>query len=60
MYINIGMDKDVVYIYIYIMAYYSLQKKKKRNKIVTFVEKWLELKTVKQNEVSQRKINIVH
>ena len=41
----------------YTMAYYSAIK---RNKIVPFVEIWLCLKTVIQNEVSQKKADIVY
>ena len=37
--INRGMDKeDVVYIYIYILEYYSVIK---RNEIVSFVNGWI-------------------
>ena len=42
MYINIGMDKEDV-VHIYTMAYYSVKKKKEQ--IVTFVEKWIDLET---------------
>ena len=37
--------------YIYTMEYYSAMK---RNKIESFVETWMDLETVIQNEVSQK------
>ena len=37
--------------YIYIMEYYSATK---RNKIVQFVDMWMNLETVIQSEVSQK------
>ena len=40
--------------YIYAMEYYSPRK---RNKIVLFAEKWMDLETVIQSEVSQKKEN---
>ena len=40
--------------YIYPMEYYSAIK---RNKIVPFVETWMDLETVIQNEVSQKEKN---
>ena len=43
--------------YIYTMEYYSAIK---RNKIGSFVETWLDLETVIQSEVSQRKTNIIY
>ena len=50
------MDKEVWYIYT--MEYYSAIK---RNKIGSFVEMWMDLETVIQSEVSQkRKTNIVY
>ena len=42
--------------YIYTMEYYSAIK---RNKIVPFAEMWTNLETTIQNEVTQRKTNIV-
>ena len=39
------------------MEYYSAIK---RNEIVPFVETWMDLESVIQNEVSQRKVNIVY
>ena len=42
---------------IYTMEYYSAIK---RNKIGSFVETWMDLETVIQSEVSQRKTNIVY
>ena len=47
--------KDMVYIYIYILEYYSAIK---NNKILPFVAIWMDLEIVILNEVSQRK-NIV-
>ena len=44
--------------YIYTMEYYSAVK---RNKIGSFVETWMDLETVIQSEVSQKKeTNIVY
>ena len=44
--------------YFYTMEYYSAIE---RNKIGSFVEKWMELETVIQSEVSQKeKTNIVY
>ena len=43
--------------YIYTMEYYSAIK---RNEIGSFVETWMDLETVIQSEVSQRKTNIVY
>ena len=40
--------------YIYTMEYYSVIK---RNKIGSFVEMWIDLETVIQNEVSQKEKN---
>ena len=54
------MDKkDVVCIYIYTMEYYSAIK---RNEIGSLVEKWMDLESVIQSEVSQKqkKTNIVY
>ena len=41
------------YIYIYTMEYYSATK---RNKIGSFVETWMDLETVIQNEVNQKEL----
>ena len=41
-------------LYIYTMEYYSAIK---RNEIESFVEKWMDLETVIQSEVSQKKKN---
>ena len=43
--------------YIYTMEYYSAIK---RNKIGSFVETWMDLKTVIQSEVRKRQTNIVY
>ena len=43
--------------YIYIMEYYSATK---RNKIVQFVDMWMNLETVIQSEVSQKEKNKYH
>ena len=43
--------------YIYTMEYYSAIK---RNEIGSFVEMWMDLETVIQNEVSQKKKNKYH
>ena len=43
--------------YIYTMEYYSTIK---RSEIESFVETWMDLETVIQNEVSQRKTNIIY
>ena len=43
--------------YIYTMEYYSAIK---RNEIGSFVETWMDLETVKQSEVSQKKKNKYH
>ena len=43
-------------LYIYTMEYYSAIK---RNEIGSFVEMWMDLESVIQSEVSQRKANIV-
>ena len=40
--------------YIYMMEYYSAIK---RNKIESFVEKWMDIETVIQSEVSQKEKN---
>ena len=40
--------------YIYIMEYYSATK---RNKIMQFVDMWMNLETVIQSEVSQKEKN---
>ena len=42
--------------YIYTMEYYSTIK---RNEIVPFAEKWFDLETVIQNEVSQKHTNFL-
>ena len=49
------MDKEEWYIYT--MEYYSAIK---RNEIGSFVESWVDIETVIQSEVSQRKTNIVY
>ena len=52
------MDKeDVIYIYIYTMEYYSAIK---REKIGPYIETWMDLESVIQSEVSQRKRNIIY
>ena len=43
--------------YIYTMEYYSAIK---RNEIESFVEKWMDLETVIQSEVSQKEKNKYH
>ena len=43
--------------YIYTMECYSAIE---RNELGSFVQMWMDLETVIQNEVSQRKVNIVH
>ena len=43
--------------YIYTMEYYSALR---RNKIVPFVEMWMDLQTVIQSEVSQKEKNKYH
>ena len=43
--------------YIYRMEYYSAIK---RNEIWSFVETWMDLETVLQNEVSQKEKNKYH
>ena len=43
-------------LYMYTMRYYSAIK---RNKIVPFVEMWMDLETVIQSEVRKRKTNIL-
>ena len=51
--ISRGMDKeDVVQIYNGILAI-------KRNKTMPFAEMWMDLETVIQSEVCQRKTNII-
>ena len=54
MFINRGMDKDVVYRYT--MGYYSAIKK---NKILTSAATWMNLEIIIVRQVSQSKINIV-
>ena len=44
---------NVLLWYIYTMEYYSAIK---RNEIESFVEKWMDLETVIQSEVSQKEI----
>ena len=46
------MDKEMWYIYT--MEYYSAVK---RNKIGSFVQMWMDLESVMQNEVSQKEEN---
>ena len=41
--------------YIYTMEYYSAIK---RNKIVSFVDTWMDLETVIQSEVSQKDVDM--
>ena len=41
--------------YIYMISYYSVIK---RNEIVPLTEMWIDLETVTQGEISQRKTNI--
>ena len=43
--------------YIYTMEYYSAIK---RNEIESFVEKWMDLETVIQSEVSQKEKQILY
>ena len=43
--------------HMYTMEYYSAIK---RNKIVPFVEMWMDLETVIQSEVRKRKTNILY
>jgi len=50
------MDKDVVYIYIYTMEYYSDIKK---NEILPFPTTWMGLGSIMLRETSQRKTNSV-
>ena len=50
---NRGMAKEDV-VYIYTMEYYSAIKK---NVIQSFVETWMDLKTVIQSKVSQKEKN---
>ena len=44
----------MVYIYIYIMEYYSAIK---RNKVGSFVEMWMDPETVIQSEINQKEKN---
>ena len=48
--------KDVIYIYIHIMGYYSTLKKKD---ILPFATTWMDLKGIMLSEVRQRKTNTV-
>ena len=50
------MDKEDV-AHIYTMEYYSAIK---RNEIWSFVEMWMDLESVSQNEVSQKEKNKYH
>ena len=43
-----------IYIYIYIMDYYSAIK---RNKVGSFVEMWMDPETVIQSEINQKEKN---
>ena len=49
------MDKEDV-VYIYTMEHYSAIKK---NEIMPFAAKWIDLEMIILNEVSQRKMNIM-
>ena len=49
------MDEEVV-VHIYTMEYYSAIK---RNELESVLVRWMNLETVTQSEVSQRKTNIV-
>ena len=49
-------DEWIKRIYIYIMEYYSVIKK---NKILPFATKWMNLEGIRLSEVSQRKTNAV-
>ena len=49
------MDKAVV-----VHIYNGILLNHKRNEIGSFVEMWMDLETVTQSEVSQRKTNIVY
>ena len=52
MFIDRGMDKEGVCVYIYVMEYYSTIKK---NKTMPFEVTWMNLEIVILSEVSQRK-----
>ena len=54
---SINREMDTEEVDIYTMGYSSAIK---RNEIGSFVEKWMNLKTAIQSEVSQRKTNIVY
>ena len=50
------MDKDVVYVYIYTMDYYSAIKK---NEIMSFAATWMDIEIIILSEVRERKTNII-
>ena len=51
--LNIGMDKEDVYIYT--VKYYSVLKRKGK---VSYAEIWIDLETVIQGEVRKKKVNV--
>ena len=48
------MDKELWFIYIYIMEYYSAMK---RNTFESVLMKWMNLEPIVQSEVSQKEKN---
>ena len=50
------VKENIVYIFIYIMEYYSAIK---NNEILPFTIKWTELEGIMLSEINQRKINTV-
>ena len=48
------MDKELWFIYIYIMEYYSAMK---RNTFESVLMKWMNLEPIVQSEVSQKETN---